>query len=57
MFLFLSGSTVSILVGKIGQMFMLRLLLLLLLFTLLFNIFNVFHRDTDDLVRMRPLLK
>ena len=44
--------------GKIGQMFMLRLLLFtLLLLLLLLHIFNVLHGDTNDLVRMRPLLK
>ena len=35
-------------------MFMLRLLLFTLL---LLHIFNVLHGDTNDLVRMRPLLK
>ena len=47
------------LMGKIGQMFMLRMLLftLLLLLLWLLHIFNVFHGDTNYLVRMRPLLE
>ena len=39
--------------SQIGQMFMLRLVL----FSLLLHIFNVLHRDTNDLVRMGPLLE